>query len=153
MRYGFKNSIDGDFVVDTRDIDYDITWNELNLNADEKEAAYRIIESYHLNDHSDRIIVIDAYTLMKPINREEQRHAADHYKTRRELEIISRKASLLERLIESGVLELHSKWWRFLLIKYEDKEKKIIRISSKHKRHPQAMYRINPNILLNDELE
>lgn len=148
MRYEFESVEHGNYIVDTRDINYDITWNELNLNADEKEAADRIIEFYHLNDSSDEILVIDSYTFMKQIEREKQRHSADHYKTRRELEIISRKANLVEKLIESAVLELHPKWRRFLSIIYEDKEKKTISISNKHKRHPQAPYRINPNIML-----
>lgn len=73
-----------------------------------------------------------------------------HYRTRAELEAVSGEGTI-QRLIDTSVIELHRKWWPALRIERTEVDSvgNVLRVLDRavHKRHPQAMYRINPRQL------
>ncbi len=146
MRYEFGIGRDGVNVeddigeIDTCDYPYDELWEFLKLGQDEVEVANKIINFYKASDSSDyRILIITPHSLMGPYNKNRQRHQADHYQTRSRLEAISETPELVERLIEIGLLELHSKWG---FLRKRDGAGKLYT-----QPHPQAPYRLSPDFL------
>jgi len=70
----------------------------------------------------------------------------DHYKTRDELERVTEDPSVVQRLIELGLIELHRSWSRALIIPQET-ERGVFYDRSVHKRHPQVPYRLSSGTL------
>ncbi|MBI2065947.1 hypothetical protein HYT60_00330 [Candidatus Woesebacteria bacterium] len=128
-------------VVDTRQLDYEAIWDALGLRDGQREGADRIIDLYNSADFNDGILIVDAYSWMKPYNREAQRHQADHYRTRSELERVAQDNKLVEKLIDYEILELHPQLRPYLITRKEEESRTII--GPGHERHPQAPYRLN----------
>ena len=140
MRYEFQQQ--GDIIsVDTRDLDYELIWDKLNLNKKQKGGAQKIIELYNSATFNDGILLVTALSWMKPYNREAQRHQADHYRTRSELEKSAGDVEIVTRLIDSEIMEIHSRWMPHLIIRGERVNRVII--GHECKKHPQAPYRLN----------
>ena len=139
MRYEFDDG-GKTTIVDTKQIDYEAVWGALGLKKKQREEANRIIDLYNSANFNDGITIVTAYSCMKPYNRETQRHQADHYRTRLELERVAQDNRLVRKLVHHGVLELHQKW-RHLITRKEEEDRIVI--GPGHKRHPQAQYRLN----------
>lgn len=144
MRYEFD--VEGEVqVVDTSQLDYEVIWDALGLRNEERAGADRIIDLYHSVDFNDGILIVTAYSWMKPYNREAQRHQADHYRTRSELERVAQDNKLVEKLIDCDILELHPGMRPYLITRKEEEGRTII--GPGHERHPQAQYRLNVSVL------
>jgi len=139
MRYEIKDRSGEIIYIDTRNIDYNSVWETMGLSQRNRRMADRVIEPFNSADF-DEILIVDSHSWMRPHNREEQRHQADHYRTRTELEKTAKNNKLVRKLIHYDILELHPEWW-FLKTKKEE-EGKIV-IGPGHIRHPQAPYRLN----------
>ena len=129
-------------IVNTKQLDYESIWDALKLRNSQRKGANRIIDLYNSSDFNDRILIVTAYSWMKPYNREAQRHKADHYRTRLELERAAQNNGLVRKLIHYGILEIHQKWTPHL-IKRKKEEGRIVVIGPGYQRHPQALYRLN----------
>ncbi len=140
MLYEFEDA-EGVTVVDTQQLDYETVWDAIGLKSKQRKGANRIIDLYHSDDFNQRILVFDRYSWLKPYNREAQRHQADHYKTRTELEGAAQDNKLVRKLIHEGILEPHPNLKPYLVTRRET-ERGIV-IGPGHKRHPQATYRLN----------
>ena len=139
MRYEFDDRGETT-IVDTKQLDYESIWDALGLRNEQRERANRIIGLYNSADFNDGILAVTAYSWMKPYNREAQRHQADHYRTRIELERTAQDNGLVRKLVHHGILELHPKWRPHLITRKEE-EGRIV-IGPGHQRHPQAPYRL-----------
>lgn len=128
-------------VVDTKQLDYESIWDALGLKNGQRKVANRIIDLYNSADFNDGILIVTAYSWMKPYNREAQRHQADHYRTRVELERAAQDNGLVRKLVHHGILEIHPKW-RSHLITRKEEEGRIV-VGPGHERHSQAPYRLN----------
>ena len=144
MRYEFEDRGETT-IVDTKQLDYKAIWDALRLRNSQREGANRIIDLYNSADFNDRILILTACSWMKPYDREAQRHQADHYRTRLELERAAQDNGLVRKLVHQGVLELHPKWKHHLATRREE-EGRIV-IGPGHERHPQAPYRLNVGLL------
>ena len=129
------------FTVDTHELDYESIWCELELKPRQREGAQKIIDLYESANFYDRIIIVTAFSGMKPDRREAQRHQADHYRTRSELERVADDNNLVRKLIYRDVLELHPKWESYLMNPK----------GGGYQQHPQAPYRLNVGTLYNLE--
>lgn len=131
--YEFENALYGDrWVIYTGDLDF-VFLKEAGFTPKEARVAGKAI----------RFIVEGS--------RERRNHQAAHYRTRAELEEVSGK-DIVQRLIDTNVIELHRKWWRVLRVEqpeFDPWTRKTVYVLDKavHKRHSQAPYRINPSRL------
>ena len=140
MRYEFEDRGETT-IVDTKQLDYEAIWDALRLRNGQREGANRIMDLYNSADFNDRILIVTACSWMKPGNREAQRHQADHYRTRIELERTAQDNGLVKKLLHNGILKLHPKWRPHLITRKE--EEGIIVIGPGHQRHSQAPYRLD----------
>lgn len=140
MRYEFDVRGETE-VADTKQLDYEAIWDALGLKKKQRGGADRIIDLYNSADFNDGILILTTSSWMKPHNREAQRHQADHYRTRSELERAAQDNILVRRLLHHGILELHPKWRPHLITRKEE-EGRIV-IGPGHERHPQAPYRLD----------
>ena len=140
MRYEFKDKGET-IILDTKQLDYEAIWDALRLRNGQREGANRIMDLYNSAYFNDRILIVTAYSRMKPYNKEAQRHQADHYRIRLELERAAQGNGLVRKLIHHGILEIHPKWRPHLIMR--KKEEGRIVIGPGHQRHPQAPYRLD----------
>jgi hypothetical protein len=140
MIYEFESSGET-IIVDTKQLDYEAIWDALGLRNRQRDGAKRIIDLYNSADFNDGIPIVTAYSRMKPYNREAQRHQADRYRTRLELERAAQDNRLVRKLVHEGSLELHPTWVPHLITRKEEKGGTVF--GPGHERHPQAPYRLN----------
>ena len=140
MKYEFEDRGETT-IVDTKQLDYEAIWDALRLRNGQREGANRIIDLYNSADFNDRILIVTAYSWMKPYNREAQRHQADHYRTRIELERAAQDNELVRKLVYHEILKLHPKWRSHLITRKEEEGRVVI--GPGHQRHPQALYRLS----------
>jgi len=139
MKYELKDGGETT-IVDTKQLDCEAIWDALRLRNEQREGANRIIDLYNSADFNDGILIVTAFSWMKPYNREAQRHQADHYRTRIELERAAQNNGLVKKLVHHGILKLHPKWYH--LITRKEEEGRVV-IGPGHQRHPQALYRLS----------
>lgn len=144
----FQDYIDGKTsIFDTRQVEYESIWDQLQLSTTEREAADRIIDLYHTQEkYVEEVVIFTAYSCMKPLQREHARHQADHYIPLEQLKVTSRNPTLVDTLIQSGILQRHHKWNKFF---QEPKEVEgfVVMAYSHEKKHPQVPYKLNPNVI------
>lgn len=140
MRYEFDDRGET-VVVDTKQLDYEAIWSALGLKNEQRDGASRIIDLYNSADFDDGILIVTAHSWTKPYNREAQRHKADHYKTRLELERAAQDNGLVRKLVHHEILKIHKKW-RYQLITRKE-EGGVIKIGPGHERHPEAPYKLD----------
>ncbi|MDO8661023.1 MAG: hypothetical protein Q7K43_03980 [Candidatus Woesearchaeota archaeon] len=141
MRYELQDEFGDKTIIDLKHLDYESIWDTLGLKNEQKDGANRIIELYNSAVFSDKIFILTIYSWMKPHYREAQRHQADHYRTRLELERVAKDNGLVRKLIHRGIVELHPKLIPYLITRREENDR--ILIGPGHKRHLQASYRLN----------
>ena len=104
---------------------------------------------------------IPTYRNDKERNRDRNRHAGCSYRTRRELDEVAGDPEVVDKLIESGILELHKKWKYpkcvievspFVIVHNPNISDKTYKLMEQiwAGKHPEAPYRLNLGAL--DEL-